>query len=69
MKTAREIHKGNKNRLNLPLPPHAERIPSVISSLASHKPITDVIRSAWGCLVSILSFAVVVGIIIWLLIL
>ena len=63
MKTAREIHKGNKNRLNLPL----------------HKLFGWLVRlllsgfcwSLYGgsLLVSILSFAVVVGIIIWLLIL
>jgi hypothetical protein len=87
MKTAREIHKGNKNRLNLPL--HklfgwlvrlllsgccwslygGSLLAWFIGSWLAKELITDVIRSAWGCLVSILSFAVVVGIIIWLLIL
>lgn len=87
MKTAREIHKGNKNRLNLPL--HklfvwlvrlllsgfcwslygGSLLAWFIGLWLAKELITDVIRSAWGCLVSILSFAVVVGIIIWLLIL
>lgn len=82
MKTAREIHKGNKNRLNLPL--HklfgwlvrlllsgccwslygGSLLAWFIGSWLAKELITDVIRSAWGCLVSILSFAVVVGIII-----
>ena len=82
MKTAREIHKGNKNRLNLPLHKLFGWLVRLLLSgccwslLAwfiglwlAKELITDVIRSAWGCLVSILSFAVVVGIIIWLLIL
>ena len=87
MKTAREIHNGNKNRLNLPLHKlfgwlvrlHSFRLllESVrwqslawfIGLWLVKELITDVIRSAWGCLVFILSFAVVVGIIIWLLIL
>jgi len=75
MKTAREIHNGNKNRLNLPLHKlFGWSVRLILSgfcwSLSLVKElITNVIRFAWGCLVSILSFAVVVGIIIWLLIL
>ena len=80
MKTAREIHNGNKNRLNLPLHKlFGWSVRLILSGfcwslyggslLLVKELITDMIRFAWGCLVSILSFAVVVGIIIWLLIL
>lgn len=87
MKTAREIHNGNKNRLNLPLHKlFGWSVRLILSGFCwslyggslwawfiglwlVKELITDVIRFAWGCLVSILSFAVVVGIIIWLLIL
>lgn len=85
MKTAREIHNGNKNRLNLPLHKlFGWSIRLLLSGFClslyggnllawfiglwfAKELITDVISSVWGCLVSILSFAVVVGVIIWLL--
>ena len=87
MKTAKEIHNGNKNRLNLPLHKlFGWSVRLILSGFCwslyggslwawfiglslVKELITDVIRFAWGCLVPILSFAVVVGIIIWLLIL
>ena len=70
MKTAREMHKGNKNRLNLPL--HklfgwlvrlllsgfcwslygGSLLAWFIGLWLAEELITDVIRSAWGCLVS-----------------
>lgn len=41
---------------------------SVVCRFVAHKKlITDIIRFVWGCLVSILSFAAVIGIVIWLL--
>ena len=86
MKTAREIHKGNKNRLNLPLHKLFGWLVRLLLSgccwslyggsllawfigLWLAKELITTLKDAWGCLVSILSFAVVVGIIIWLLIL
>lgn len=85
MKTAKEIHNGNKNSLNLPL--HkliGWSVRLVLSGFCwslyggsflawfiglwlAKELITGMIRLVWGCVVSILSFVAVIGIIIWLL--
>lgn len=85
MKTAKEIHNGNKNSLNLPL--HkliGWSVRLVLSGFCCSlyggsflawfiglwlvkELITGMIRLVWGCLVSILSFVAVIGIVIWLL--
>ena len=85
MKTAREIHNGNKVRNNLPLHKWLGWSVQLVLSIFCwslyggnllawfvglwliKKLITDIIRFVWGCLVSILSFAAVIGIVIWLL--
>ena len=86
MKTAREIHNGNKNRLNLPLHKwlgwavrlilsgfcwsmYGGRLLAWFIGLWLAKELmTGVFRFVWGCLIAMLSFAIIVGIIIWLLI-
>ncbi|MCD8269526.1 MAG: hypothetical protein LUD46_14460 [Parabacteroides sp.] len=87
MKTAREIHNGNKVRNNLPL--HklfgwAVRLMLTgfcwslyggnflawfIGLWIAKELIIGIIRFVRGCLISILSIAAVIGIIIWLLML
>ena len=85
MKTAREIHNGNKNRLNLPLHKwlgwsvrlilsgfcwsmYGGRLLAWFIGLWLAKELmTGVFRFVWGCLIAMLSFAILVGIIIWLL--
>ena len=85
MKTAREIHNGNKSLLNLPLHKwlgwSVRFVLSVFcwslygGSLLAWlvglwliiKLATGVIRFVWGCLVSILAFADLIAIVIWLL--
>lgn len=86
MKTAREIHNGNKNRLNLPLHKwlgwsvrlflsgfcwnmYGGRLLAWFIGLWLAKELMiGVFRFVWGCLIAMLSFAIIVGIIIWLLI-
>lgn len=84
MKTAKEIHNGNKNRLNLPL--HkliGLAVHFVLSAFCRglfgsnilawffglwliKEMAVGAIRFLWGCLIALLSFILIIGIILWI---